>query len=198
MTSIRAGPCPDVLKAVARPSRNEYKGLRRYALNRIFELEAELPLNDTKTRPCRDASAGEDPHRVAPHSSKRKNDPDVSSPVALMARGPPTGPLMVDPSPGSTTKACVRSGIDKPICRWGLPLDVATRKRERRWAVDVVAMGRPLGSSEEMHRDLIHVDCGRSTHAVPSCAHCGEVLKRSNLRIEPGLGVVAQRSDVPA
>ena len=46
MTSIRAGPCPDVLKAVARPSRNEYKGLRRYALNRIFELEAELPLND--------------------------------------------------------------------------------------------------------------------------------------------------------
>jgi len=39
-------PCPDVLKAVARPSRNEYKGLRRYALNRIFELEAELPLND--------------------------------------------------------------------------------------------------------------------------------------------------------
>ncbi len=52
--------------------------------------------------------------------------------------------------------------------------------------------------AEEMHRDLIHVDCGHSTHAVPSCAHCGEELKRSNLRIEPGLGVVAQRSDVPA
>jgi DNA-binding HxlR family transcriptional regulator len=51
---------------------------------------------------------------------------------------------------------------------------------------------------EEMHRDLIHLDCGEVTHAVPSCAHCGGELKRSNLRIEPGLDVVAQRGSVPA
>jgi DNA-binding HxlR family transcriptional regulator len=45
----------------------------------------------------------------------------------------------------------------------------------------------------KVHRDLVHLDCGHVTHAVPSCAHCGEELKRSNLRIEPGLAVVAER-----
>ena len=48
----------------------------------------------------------------------------------------------------------------------------------------------------EMHRDLVHLDCGHVTHAVPSCAHCGQELTRSNLRIEPGLAVVERRSAV--
>jgi DNA-binding HxlR family transcriptional regulator len=48
----------------------------------------------------------------------------------------------------------------------------------------------------EMHRDLVHLDCGHVTHAVPSCAHCGQELTRSNLRIEPGLAVVDRRSVV--
>ena len=48
------------------------------------------------------------------------------------------------------------------------------------------------------HRDLIHVACGHVTHAVPSCAHCGGELTRSNLRIEPGLDVVARQGSASA
>lgn len=51
---------------------------------------------------------------------------------------------------------------------------------------------------EEMHRDLVHVDCGHATHAVPSCARCGAELNRSNLRIEPALAVVSERLSVKA
>ena len=52
--------------------------------------------------------------------------------------------------------------------------------------------------SEEVHRDLIHLDCGSATHAVAVCAHCGGELSRSNLRIEPGLAVVAKRAQARA
>jgi len=43
-------------------------------------------------------------------------------------------------------------------------------------------------------RHLVHLDCGHVTHAVPSCAHCGGELRRSNLRIEPALPVVTERA----
>lgn len=43
-------------------------------------------------------------------------------------------------------------------------------------------------------RRLVHLDCGESTHMVATCAHCGDELTRSNLRIEPGLAVVAERT----
>lgn len=46
----------------------------------------------------------------------------------------------------------------------------------------------------DWNRDLIHLDCGQPTHAVASCAHCGGELTRANLRIEPGLAVVVERS----
>jgi DNA-binding HxlR family transcriptional regulator len=52
--------------------------------------------------------------------------------------------------------------------------------------------------SEEVHRELIHLDCGNATHAVAVCAHCGGELSRSNLRIEPGLAVVAKRAQARA
>jgi len=42
-------------------------------------------------------------------------------------------------------------------------------------------------------RQLIHLDCGEPTHIVAACAYCGGELRRSNLRIEPGLDVVAER-----
>lgn len=42
-------------------------------------------------------------------------------------------------------------------------------------------------------RELIHLDCGKVTHSVPSCAHCGKELTRGNLRIVPGLDVVEAR-----
>ena len=42
-------------------------------------------------------------------------------------------------------------------------------------------------------RRLIHLGCGEATHLVASCAHCGEELTRSNLRIVPSLEVVAKR-----
>ena len=42
-------------------------------------------------------------------------------------------------------------------------------------------------------RDLIHLDCEKATHSVPTCAHCGGELTRGNLRIEPGLEVVEGR-----
>ncbi len=51
---------------------------------------------------------------------------------------------------------------------------------------------------EEVQRDLIHLDCGSATHAVAVCAHCGGELSRSNLRIEPGLAVVAKRAKARA
>lgn len=42
-------------------------------------------------------------------------------------------------------------------------------------------------------RQLVHLDCGKPTYIVAACAHCGGELKRSNLRIEPGLDVVENR-----
>ena len=45
-------------------------------------------------------------------------------------------------------------------------------------------------------RELIHLDCGESTHIVASCAHCGGELTRSNLRIVPGLEVLAESQSV--
>ena len=45
-------------------------------------------------------------------------------------------------------------------------------------------------------RELIHVDCGEPTHIVASCAHCGGELTRSNLRIVPGLEVLAESQSV--
>jgi DNA-binding HxlR family transcriptional regulator len=35
---------------------------------------------------------------------------------------------------------------------------------------------------------LIHRTCGEVTHVVPTCAHCGEVMGRGDLRVEPGPG----------
>lgn len=32
---------------------------------------------------------------------------------------------------------------------------------------------------------LTHTRCGHDTHPVVSCAHCGEVLRRSELRVHP-------------
>lgn len=43
-------------------------------------------------------------------------------------------------------------------------------------------------------RELIHLECGEPTHIVASCSHCGGELKRSNLRIIPGLAVVDERT----
>jgi DNA-binding HxlR family transcriptional regulator len=43
-------------------------------------------------------------------------------------------------------------------------------------------------------RQLVHLECGRVTHAVPGCAHCGAELRRSSLRIEPALSVVTERA----
>jgi DNA-binding HxlR family transcriptional regulator len=45
-------------------------------------------------------------------------------------------------------------------------------------------------------RELIHLDCGEPTHIVASCAHCGGELTRSNLRIVPGLEVLAETKAV--
>lgn len=42
-------------------------------------------------------------------------------------------------------------------------------------------------------RELIHLDCGKPTHIVAGCAHCGGELTRANLRIEPGLDIVEQK-----
>lgn len=33
--------------------------------------------------------------------------------------------------------------------------------------------------------DLIHDDCGKATHAVAACAHCGGELTNRNVHIEP-------------
>ena len=43
------------------------------------------------------------------------------------------------------------------------------------------------------HQRAIHTDCGHEAMAVAHCSHCGERLTRRNVRIEPGLAVVAQR-----
>ena len=43
-------------------------------------------------------------------------------------------------------------------------------------------------------RVAIHDECGQATHMVPTCVHCGGELTRHNLRVEPPLDVVAQRS----
>jgi DNA-binding HxlR family transcriptional regulator len=42
-------------------------------------------------------------------------------------------------------------------------------------------------------RRLVHVSCGRATHAVASCAHCGQPLTRRDLRVEPLPEVVERR-----
>lgn len=44
----------------------------------------------------------------------------------------------------------------------------------------------------EPMRQLIHLECGQPTHSVPACAHCGKELTRSDLRIVPGLEVLAR------
>lgn len=45
---------------------------------------------------------------------------------------------------------------------------------------------------------VIHVTCGREAHAVAHCGHCGERLTRREVRIEPPLGVVKDRTDATA
>lgn len=42
-------------------------------------------------------------------------------------------------------------------------------------------------------RVAIHDECGKPTHMVPACVHCGGVLTRHNLRVEPLLEVVEER-----
>lgn len=42
-------------------------------------------------------------------------------------------------------------------------------------------------------RRLIHLGCGRATHAVATCAHCGQPLTRRDLRVEPLPEVVEER-----
>ena len=41
---------------------------------------------------------------------------------------------------------------------------------------------------------VIHVTCGGEAHAVAHCGHCGERLTRREVRIEPPLDVVRDRS----
>ena len=50
----------------------------------------------------------------------------------------------------------------------------------------------------DAERVAIHQDCGKATHMVPTCAHCGGQLTRHNLRVEPQLEVVAKRADALA
>jgi DNA-binding HxlR family transcriptional regulator len=47
-------------------------------------------------------------------------------------------------------------------------------------------------------RELFHTQCGEVTQMVPACQHCGGELRRSELRIRPGLAVVdaGDRSEV--
>jgi len=45
----------------------------------------------------------------------------------------------------------------------------------------------------DTERVVIHEDCGKATHMVPACAHCGGELTRHNLRVEPLLDVVVDR-----
>ena len=40
-------------------------------------------------------------------------------------------------------------------------------------------------------RELYHTQCGEVTRMMPACEHCGGELKRSELRIRPGLAVVS-------
>ena len=42
-------------------------------------------------------------------------------------------------------------------------------------------------------RIAVHTDCGKPTHMVPACAHCGGLLTRHNLTVEPPLEVVSAR-----
>lgn len=44
-------------------------------------------------------------------------------------------------------------------------------------------------------RRLVHLDCGNTTHIVGTCAACGAELTRSNVKLEPGLDVVARRRE---
>jgi len=41
---------------------------------------------------------------------------------------------------------------------------------------------------------VIHVACGQEAHAVAHCGQCGERLSRRDVRIEPPLGVVRNRT----
>jgi DNA-binding HxlR family transcriptional regulator len=47
-------------------------------------------------------------------------------------------------------------------------------------------------STTEPMRQLTHLERGKPTHSVPSCAHCGEKLTRADLRIEPWLEVLSR------
>jgi DNA-binding HxlR family transcriptional regulator len=55
----------------------------------------------------------------------------------------------------------------------------AMRQWGDRWAA---ADGPPV--------DVVHVDCGHVTTAVPSCSRCGEVLRPQDLRAQPGPGAL--------
>lgn len=44
-------------------------------------------------------------------------------------------------------------------------------------------------------RELVHLDCGKATHIVASCANCGGELQRSNLRIVPGLEIMENKQE---
>lgn len=45
------------------------------------------------------------------------------------------------------------------------------------------------------HQKVVHVICGHEAQAVAHCGNCGERLSRREVRIEPALPVVRQRSD---
>lgn len=51
--------------------------------------------------------------------------------------------------------------------------------------VTLMRWGDTWTPDDEPPVDLIHRDCGNATHAVVSCAHCGEDLTPFNIRIEP-------------
>lgn len=43
-------------------------------------------------------------------------------------------------------------------------------------------------------RVLVHTACGHDTHAVATCAHCGEELRADELRTRPGPGATAEQA----
>ena len=53
---------------------------------------------------------------------------------------------------------------------------------------------RWLPPAGEDRQRVIHVTCGEEAHAVTHCSHCGERLRRRDVRIEPQLPVVRERA----
>ncbi|HSL25513.1 MAG TPA: helix-turn-helix domain-containing protein [Acidimicrobiia bacterium] len=46
---------------------------------------------------------------------------------------------------------------------------------------------------DRSHQRVMHLTCGHEAQAVAHCSHCGERLRRRDVRVEPPLPVVAAR-----